>query len=274
MAATTDFLFDILTVSDLQALRDISQEERRSNEIRFVDVISQASPLYNLRRVPYQFVSASSEAELAPAIITPSDGVGRWFMIINPFHVHIPSGNNGAPTNPPLLPNMSWISLADTPARRLIWRSRDPFPDTPVVTDWVPDNAPISTDILVDTVPTFNADWDNQLVQSNTTNLIFKAVNLTGKWALESNDFVPGTNVTGDYSIEENQNKFTRTLVANAVITLTAALEKDIEIRIIKSGFTLTLAPSGTTINGGSSNVVVTEDVITLFNQGNNYFYF
>ncbi len=262
---TLTFLTDSFKIADLATLKALT--ERRDGAIKVIDSISSTTPPYNLKDVTYRYDASSSIEALEPAIIEPDDSSGRWIMQ-SPRLIF----NTLAPSNPPALADLTWIAFLTVPDRKVIWRSRPDLSDTPVIEDWIPDYLPIA----IDAIPSFSADFENQVVRDSNTEYIYKAINLSGDWilSLQDNGFVAGTDIVGDETLTIASHGTIRKLTANAIVTLPASLSFNIELKLLIYGaLSLTLRPdAGTTLNEGTVDIPASDTVVTLFNTGDSWY--
>lgn len=262
---TLTFLTDSFKIADLATLKGLT--DRRDGAIKVIDAITSATPLYNLKDVTYRYDASSSLEALEPAIIEPDDSSGRWIM--QPPRIIF---STIAPSNPPTLADLTWVAFLTVPDRKVIWRSLSDLSDTPVIEDWIPDYLPIA----IDGIPSFSADFENQLVQDSNTGYIYKAANLSGDWvlSLQDNGFVSGADIVGDETLTIASHGTSRKLTANAIVTLPAGLGLNIELKLlVYGGLSLTLRPdTGTTLNEGTVDIPANDTVVTLFNTGDNWY--
>lgn len=262
---TLTFLSDTLKIADLTTLKAIASSERRDGMIKIVDSITSATPNYNLKDVSYRYDASSSLTALEPAIIEPDDSAGRYIMQSPRIHFA-----TVAPSNAPSLANLTWVAFLDTPTRKVIWNSPLDLSDTPVIEDWIPNYTPSDIDVK----PTFNADFIGQIVRNTTTGYIYEAINITGDWVLSItyNGFVSSADITGDETVNIGYHGSKKKLTSNAIITLPASLINT-EFKLISFGTTLTLRPDvGTTLNGGTVDIVLTDAIASVFNLGDDWF--
>ena len=262
---TLTFLTDSFKIADLATLKALT--ERRDGAIKVIDFIASTTPSYNLKDITYRYDASSSIEALEPAIVEPDDSSGRWVM--QPPRIIF---STVAPSNPPTLADLTWIAFLTVPDRKVIWRSRYDLSDTPVFEDWMPNYCPIP----IDGVPSFSADFENQVVKDINTGYIYKAVNLSGDWilSLQDNGFVSGTDIIGDETLTIASHGTIRKLTANAIVTLPVSLSLNIELKLIVfEGLSLTLRPdAGTTLNENTVDIPASDTVVTLFNTGDSWY--
>ncbi len=262
---TLTFLSDSLKINDLATLRAIAVTNRRDGMVKIVDSIVPALSLYNLKDITYRYDASSSLVADELAIVEPDDSVGRWIMQSPRIHL-----GTVAPNNPPEIANLTWIAFLETPSRQVIWRSPYNLSDTPVVEDWIPSYEPIE----LEGIPSFNADFVGQKVKDTNTGYIYRAINQTGDWVLSKidNNLVIGANVTGDEIVGVGYHCTRKKPTSNAIITLPTGLI-NIEFQLISLRTTFTLRPdTGTTLNNGSADLVITNAIVSVFNLGNDWY--
>ena len=263
---TLTFLSDSLKIADLVALKAIAFSERRDGMVKIVDAIASVSPIYNLKDITYRYDASSSLDAAEPAIVLPDDSNGRWIM----ERPRIIMGTL-VPSSPPPLADLTWVAFLDTPSRKVIWHSPVNLSDTPTIDDWQPNYDPID----LDGIPTFSAEFVGQKVRDTNTGYIYRAINNTGDWVLSKidNNFVPGTDILGDETVGLSYHSTRKKLTSNAIVTLPASLI-NIEFQLISFGTTLTLRPdTGTTLNNGTADIVITDAIASVFNLGDDWVY-
>lgn len=260
-------LADYLKITDLTALKALTSiTDRRNGEIKIVDSVSSTSPEYNLTHTSYRYDSASSADSLEPAIVVPDDSNGRWFMVSHPV-----AFATAVPATAPPKENIRYIAYLETPTRTVEWYSALFLSASPTVSDWIP----VQQIVSINEVPSFNADYIEQLVKDSNTGWVYKAIDQAGNWILDIpiNGFVYGSDLTTAETLSLTYHGQYKKVTSSLTLTLPAGLATNIEARlIVDSSSTLTLQPdTGTTLNGGIVTIDATNTTATLHNNGNDW---
>ena len=262
---------DYLKITDLSALKALSDiTQRRDGEIKIVDAVSSTSPEYNLKDVLYRYSINSTASAIEPAVVAPDDNNGRWFMVSDAI-----AFSTTPPAAAPAKENITYVAILDNPPRKTKWVSPQYLTPTPLLADWQPVLEPIE----IPAPPSFNADFNQQLVKDVIAGYVYEAIDLNGNWKLSipHNGFIYGDDLSTPTTLGaiDFHGQYKK-VVANLTLTLPAGLGANIESRLIVStGINLTLSPddaSGASLNGSSSDVVVTEKTIVLHNDGDDWF--
>ena len=162
-------------MQDLDDLRSIDTSTLTDGSYRVVKEIK--GELYDFKYKTYYWYPDLVVPDYLEPAIAISSGIadfspGRWVC------TDVPIVSYDRPIGGPALSNLEWIAILYDPERTVRYYSKIILPASVNQDDWHPVREIIKTFVE----PTFNADYVGQLVLTEDTNQIYKAIDTDGNW--------------------------------------------------------------------------------------------